>query len=129
MNERQEKYQQRIEELREAAFTDDLKKNSLSFDEEFNKLHAIVDRLNIVNKYRIQGFVINMTEHNAKILSAFIKDFDAYNKLIDMENSSDKIENQTDLISIIYYAEKVHNELVCFDLKSNSFFIGGNKQW
>lgn len=109
-------------ELREKSFTEEFKNNTLLLDVEFDKLEVEVDRLMIYKNGGIMGVALDLSEHNKKILSLFIKDFEAYNELIDIEFASDKTENQTDLISIIDYAQKFHHQELLYDVEAEVFY-------
>ncbi len=115
-------FKEKTNALKEKAFTDELKRNELLLDVEFNKLEVEVDHLMIYKDGGIMGVAVDLTEGNKKILSKFIKDFDAYNDLIDLEFNSDKSGNQTDLISIIDYVDKTHFLLLKYDLDNECFY-------
>jgi len=116
-------FMQKTNALKEIAFTDALVQNELMLDAEFNNLEVEVDHLMIYKDGGIMGVAVDLTEKNKSILSKFIKDFEAYDALIDLEFASDKSENQTDLISIIYYVEKNHKITLKYDKSDEYFYI------
>ena len=96
-------------------------------DVEFDNLEVEVDRLMIYQNGGIMGVEVDLSVHNKEILSKFIKDFDAYNELIDLEYDSAKTENQTDLISIIDYHQNVHRKELLYDVEDEVFFYQGSE--
>lgn len=115
-------FKQKQIDLREKSFTDDFKNNKLLLDVEFAKLEVAVDILMIYQNGGIMGIALDLSEQNKSILSKFVKDFDVYNELIDLEYSSEKTEDQTDLISIIGYHQDVHRQELLYDVEKEEFF-------
>lgn len=72
----------------------------------------------------ITGVALDLNDHNKEILSKFIKDFNSYNELIDLEYASEKKENQTDLISIIDFHQNIHCKDLLYDVESEVFYYG-----
>ncbi len=120
-------FRQKQIDLREKSFTDEFKNNTLLLDVEFDNLKVEVDRLMIYQNGGIMGVAVDLNDHNKEILSKFIKDFDAYNELIDLEYASEKTENQTDLISIIDYHQNVHRQELLYDVEDEVFFYQGSE--
>lgn len=120
-------FRQKQIDLREKSFTEEFKNNTLLLDVEFDNLEVEVDRLMIYQNGGIMGVAVDLSEHNKEILSKFVKDFDAYNELIDLEYASAKTENQTDLISIIDYHQNVHRQELLYDVEDEVFFYEGSE--
>lgn len=107
----------KVEDLLQKSFTAEFLDNQVILDSLFNKLEYNYDNANLYQYGDIMGFVIDLNDHNKNILATVIKDFDSYNELIDLQYSSDKEEDQTDLISIIDYIEK-SGDTIYFDVES-----------
>lgn len=106
----------KVEDLLQKSFTPELLENQLVLDSLFNNLDYNYDNANLYQYGDIMGFVIDLNDHNKTILATIIKDFDSYNELVDLQYSSDKEENQTDLISIIDYIE-TKGDTIYFDVE------------
>lgn len=126
MSEQISEFKQKQNDLREKSFTDELKRNSLALDADFDNLQVKVDRLMIYQNGGIMGITVDLTEHNKKVLSKYIKDFEAYNELLDLEYGTDKKENQTDLISIIEYVSNEHRDTLHYDVEDEVFYYSQN---
>ncbi|WP_278380954.1 hypothetical protein [Chryseobacterium arthrosphaerae] len=122
MNKKISDFALKVEELRDKAFTDELKKNELGITKIFNELKVKVDRLNIYDNGGILSIAVNLDEHNKKVLSECIKDFDVYNELIDLQYASEKKGSQTDLISIIDFIESKTSDSIHYDIEKEVFY-------
>ncbi len=114
-------FSKQIEALVEKCFTENFKNNKLSLDQKFNDLNVTVDRMDIYENGEIMNVVVELDDHNKSILSEIVKDFDSYNELVDLEFNSDKGNNQTDLCSIIDYAERNIIEGLLYDVEDEIF--------
>jgi hypothetical protein len=114
-------YTEKEKILRDLAFTKELKDNTLVIDVEFNYLQLDIDYDSIYSNGEIMGVTVDLNEHNKEILSKFIVDFEAYDRLIDLQYNSGKSEGQTDLISIIDFIEEISNDRIYYD-KENEYF-------
>lgn len=70
------------------------------------------------------GVALDLNDHNKNILSKYIKDFEAYNELIDIEYSSEKKEGQTDLNSLIDFSDNEHGVRILYDVDHEYFYEG-----
>lgn len=114
-------YTEKEKVLRDLAFTQELKDNALVIDVEFNYLQVDIDYDSIYSNGEIIGITVDLNDHNKEILSKFICDFEAYDRLIDLQYSSGKKEGQTDLISIIDFIEEISNDRIFYD-RENEYF-------
>lgn len=119
-------FQEKRDALRDKAFTDELKNNNLLLDVEFDQLEVEVNPLMIYQNGGIMGVALELNDHNKEILSKFIKDFEAYNELIDMEYASEKTLTGTDLISIIEYVQQVYGDELLYDKEQEVFYYDEN---
>ncbi len=87
------------------SFTDEFLKGEINLQNKLNELQVEVERTDIYENGGIMGITVDLNDHNKSVLKTVVKDFKAYNKLIDLGFSSGKKENQTDLVSILDYSE------------------------
>ena len=87
------------------SFTDDFINGKINLQDKFNDLKVEVDRVDIYENGGIMSIAVDLSDENKHVLKTIVKDFEAYDELIDLGFHSGKKENQTDLVSILDYSE------------------------
>lgn len=118
-------YAKREKSLFDKSFTDEFKNGTLPLDTVFDSLDLEVEVTSIYDDGGIMGIALDLTERNTELLKSIVKDFEAYNDLIDLQFHSEKQENQTDLVSILDYSEKKLGERILFDWENKVFYYEG----
>lgn len=112
-------------ELRERAFTDELKDNGDSVISLFEKLEVTVDYFMVYQSGGIMGIEIELNDHNREVLSSLIKDFEAYNELVELSYAVNVSNQKSDLISIIEFVRDTHNDEILYDRDKEEFYFEG----
>lgn len=87
------------------SFTDDFINGKINLQDKFNELKVEVDRVDIYENGGIMSIAVDLSDENKSVLETIVKDFEAYDELIDLGFNSGKKEKQTDLVSILDYSE------------------------
>lgn len=91
--------------LIQASFTNEFLEGEINLQDKFNELEVDVQRTDVYANGTILTIAVDLSEKNKDVLKSIVKDFNAYNELVDLGFNSEKKENQTDLCSILDYSE------------------------
>jgi len=112
-------------ELEKLSFTDEFLNNELILDILLNELDIKHQKDWYYSIGEIMMVLINLTDKNKKVLSEIIKDFNAYNILVEKAYTNNYTEGVINAAYLIDYNKENFGETLLFDWDKGLFYYKG----
>jgi hypothetical protein len=112
-------------ELEKLSFTDKFLNNELILDILLNELDIKHQKGWYYSSGDIMIVLINLTDKNKKVLSKIIKDFNAYNILVEKAYTNNYTEGVINAAYLIDYNKENFGETLLFDWDKGLFYYKG----
>ena len=112
-------------ELEKLSFTDEFLNNELILDILLNELDIKHQKDWYYSSGEIMMVLINLTDKNKKVLSKIIKDFNAYNILVEKAYTNNYTEGVINAAYLIDYNKENFGETLLFDWDKGLFYYKG----
>ena len=112
-------------ELEKLSFTDEFLNNELILDILLNELDIKHQKDWYYSSGEIMMVLINLTDKNKKVLSEIIKDFNAYNILVEKAYTSNYTEGVINVAYLIDYNKENFGETLLLDWDKGLFYYKG----
>lgn len=112
-------------ELEKLSFTDEFLNNELILDILQNELDIKHQKGWYYSSGDIMIVLINLTDKNKKVLSKIIKDFNAYNILVEKAYTNNYTEGVINAAYLIDYNKENFGETLLFDWDKGLFYYKG----
>ena len=112
-------------ELEKLSFTDEFLNNELILDILLNELDIKHHKDWYYSSGEIMMVLINLTDKNKKVLSEIIKDFNAYNILVEKAYTNNYTEGVINAAYLIDYNKENFGETLLFDWDKGLFYYKG----
>ena len=112
-------------ELEKLSFTDEFLNNELILDILLNELDIKHQKDWYYSSGEIMMVLINLTDKNKKVLSEIIKDFNAYNILVEKAYTNNYTEGVINAAYLIDYNKENFGETLLFDWDKGLFYYKG----
>ncbi len=112
-------------ELEKLSFTDEFLNNELILDILLNELDIKHQKDWYYSSGEIMMVLINLTDKNKKVLSEIIKDFNAYNILVEKAYTRNYTEGVINAAYLIDYNKENFGETLLLDWDKGLFYYKG----
>ena len=112
-------------ELEKLSFTDEFLNNELILDVLLNELDIKHQKGWYYSSGDIMIVLINLTDKNKKVLSKIIKDFNAYNILVEKAYTNNYTEGVINAAYLIDYNKENFGETLLLDWDKGLFYYKG----
>ena len=112
-------------ELEKLSFTDEFLNNELILDILLNELDIKHQKDWYYSSGEIMMVLINLTDKNKKVLSKIIKDFNAYNILVEKAYTNNYTEGVINAVYLIDYNKENFGETLLLDWDKGLFYYKG----
>lgn len=120
VKQRQSEFSDRVEELKNKAFSLELKKGEVFLDDTLNSLSFL--EIDYYKSGEVIMSKLSLSEDNKRKLSNVIIDFKAYNELVNLTTRFDANDEISDLTTLIDYEQTNCMTLIVYDKEKGSFY-------